>query len=207
MKAIFPLVLLVLALGVGRAVANTPTVYHSTNGVDPGDTVHLEHESNEIKLYINVLEGAESDGGTTACDDGNGAELCGIDVLVKITGGGRFTGFADGGAGAAHDPENSTFDDPASTFRLNVLQTTSPPTPGIPQLLGTLTLDNTDLEGSSITAEGMAIGAHLELTPISTRVIAVPEPAEGLLLGIGILGLAGLEWLRRRRRPDPRSPC
>jgi hypothetical protein len=197
MKTIFSLVLLALVLGLGQTAAGgEPTVYHSSNGVDSGRPAYLGTTSNEtIKLYVSAGS-IESNGGTTACDDGNGDEFCGIDVIVEIEGDGQFTGFAKNG-NVVHYPEGTTFTSPSSSFRLNVVQGTSPPTAG-PQLLGTLTLDNTGPEGSDVTARGHVVEADLALNDIPERTIALPEPNGLLLLVSGIFGLAVLNRLRGR---------
>jgi hypothetical protein len=189
MKAIFPLILLALVFGAGPAMAGgIPTVYHSSDGVDPGQPKQFTEEIETLQLYVCVRVA-----GGTDCSTASGDELRGIDVIVEVEGEGQFTGF-DKNGDIVHYPEGTTFS-PTSTFRLNAVQAVSPPSAG-PQLLGTLTLEGNGIDGSVVRARGQVVTDDLSLKDIDQRIVALPEPNAMLLLVSGILGLTLLGRLR-----------
>jgi hypothetical protein len=169
MKAIFPLVLLALVLGPGPASGN-PAVYHSSDGADPGKPKRLSpgSEDESIKLYINAGSNASViSPAIKFCKNADGDELCGIDVVVKFFGDGQFTSFAgnEGVVHYLHYPGEPDVASPTSVLRLNVLQAIDPPSPPLPQPLGTLNLE-TGTKGCRVEAEGEVVGADGELKTI-----------------------------------------
>jgi hypothetical protein len=147
-------------------------------------------------LTVHLDAGIDPSAGTI-CQDGNGDELCGADVILKLNGPGLITGFmaAPTGPLIVFDPDPFT---PTTELRLNLLTATPPHVMGS-KLLGTLTLDLSSASGanpSSVEAHGQVVDAAGRLQSIPLQLIAVPEPSHAWLLASGILGLALLYRLR-----------
>jgi hypothetical protein len=183
-------------LGLGSAQAE-PEVYDLAAGPGAVRLLNPNH-TDTLEIYID-LGTAISSG--TPCDDGDGDELCAADVLFTLDGPGNFSGYMEPPMGEAvvHEPESF----PTKVLRLNVLQTSNPPTPPGPQYLGALSVTVYDATGPfplKVIATGQVIDASGTLVDIASRDIAeaLPEPTGIVLLLSGALGLAALHWLRTR---------
>jgi hypothetical protein len=173
----------------------------------------------ELDLWI--------DGGPSASGDeeicmlgeggGSGDELCGADILLQLSGVGKFRRFVpDAGMSTLVYKPDCVFDEEAeqcllppdtTQLRLNFLSGLSTPGTG-PRRIGALFVDSTGLDEStptSVTAFGEAAGAQLQARPIASpadpevvAVSSVPEPGAMLQLASGLLGLVCLYRLRRR---------
>jgi hypothetical protein len=186
-------------------------VYASQAGGDwQGTRALLIGATEVLELYIDKRGTGSS---TTKCDteEGNGDELCGYDAVIEVQG--------DAGAFISDfDPDSSLASEmafypdtplPAGTRQLRVNLVDVNPPDANPIHIGTLSVDATAARGPVtvlVTGQG-AVLANLDLVPIPVQIIAVPEPAELLLLGIGIPGLAGLHRLRRWSRRAARPAC
>jgi hypothetical protein len=150
-----------------------------------------------LEIYIDKL-GTDSSG--TPCNEqlGVGDQLCGYDLLIEVEG----------------DPSASISDfDPASalktavypvmpatTRQLRVNFVDVAPPNASPIHVGTLTVDATGFTAAKVWAKGEnVVTANLGLVDIDDQIIALPEPGGMLLLVSGILGLAALSRLPRRR--------
>jgi hypothetical protein len=188
-------------LGLGSAHAQ-PTVYDLTAG--PGEITPLIPNSNPT-LDIYIDSGATPTSAGVACENGNGDELCAIDVELSLTGPGVIDGFMAPATGptVVYEPFELV-DFPTSKVRLNVLQSISPPTPPTPQNLGALSVtilpSASEANPVKVVATGQAVDAAGALVGIPVLEIAktVPEPSGIVLLLSGALGLAALHWLRTR---------
>jgi hypothetical protein len=197
-----------VVFGLGTARADTPIVYDLTAG--PGEVTNLAIGSQMIDVYIDL--GTDSTASGVICEDGDGDELCAVDVVLTLTGPGQIDDFNAPMTGATVISEPTIF--PTSVLRLNLLQSLSPPAPG-PQALGTLTIDVfSSANGTNLVylkATGQAVNAGGALKGIASGDIAVPEPSVLVLLLGGGFGLAGLHRLRSRTaavtaKGDPQNP-
>ena len=197
-------------LGLGSAQADTPMVYDLAAG--PGNSKDLSPGSN-IELNIRIDVGADATDSGVLCDDGNGDELCGADVLLELTGPGRIVGFSPG-PDVIYD--ETIFPPPPGVDVLVLRSNILPPTPTLgPQVLGILTIDVfSNMSHSNqvkIVAGGQAVDAA-GLVTIPELTVALPEPSVLVLLMSGALGLAALQRLRTRsgatvtERDAPQSP-
>ncbi len=197
MNATQLLVVLALSvfLGLGSAHAQ-PAVYDLSVG--PGKIKGLNVGSGTLDLYIDA--GTVVTGVGTLCEDGNGDELCAVDVTVTLTGPGEIDGFVVPLTGPVVIFEPTTFPPGTKTVRLNLLQSASPPSPLIPQHLGTVSVNvyssASSVDQVKIVANGQVVNAGGTLVGIPS--IEVPEPSGFVLLLSGALGLAVLHWLRNR---------
>ena len=184
-RLLFWLVCLALA---GPALAVT-SVYHSPNddGV-PGSGQIPAGGMQPVYLYVDG--GAVASGVGSACNDGQGDEVCGYDLEVTGLSGLTFILFAaDVGA-------DLLVNFGAASMKVNGLDTQSP-TPG-PQRIGELLVIaavGSELELTSGDVVGADLGS--EFLP-TTPLVTVPEPGQLLLLGSGIGML--LVLARRRAR-------
>jgi hypothetical protein len=186
-----------LFFGLTPARADTPQVYDLAGG--PGNSRDLSLGSQMLEVYID-LGGDVSMG--TPCADGNGDELCAVDLRLTLNGPGQIDAFTAPMTGPTIVSEPTAF--PTSVLRLNLLQWSSPPSPA-PQSLGFLTIDVFSNASESnrvkVVATGQAVGAAGTLVTIPSWQIAatpVPEPSALILLLSGVLGLAALHGLRTR---------
>jgi hypothetical protein len=191
-----------VALGLGTARADTPIVYELSAG--PGEVMNLAIGSQMLDVYIDL--GSDPTGVGTACEDGDGDELCAVAVVLTVTGPGEILGFSAPMTGPTVISEPTSF--PTSVLRLNVLQSISPPSPG-PQALGTLTVDVfSNASGTNlvrINATGQAVTAGRVLVGVPSGDIAAPEPSGLVLLLSGALGLGALHRLRSRGGDDSQN--
>jgi hypothetical protein len=170
----------------GPALAVT-SVYHSPNDDGlPGSTEVPAGGVQSVYLYIDG--GAVASGVGSACNDGQGDEVCGYDLELTALSGLTFSSFdADVGA-------DLLVNFSASSMMVNGLDTQSP-TPG-PHRIGEL-LVNAAAGGEVELTSGEVVGADLGSEILSTTtLVTVPEPDQLLLLGSAI----GLLVVLARRR-------
>lgn len=185
-RLLFSLVCLGWLAGPALAVTS---VYHSPNDDGlPGSTQIPAGGAQPVYLYIDG--GPVSSAVGSACNDGQGDEVCGYDLELTALNGLTLSLFnADVGA-------NLLVNFSASSMKVNGLDTQSP-TPG-PHRIGEL-LVNAVVGGEVELTSGEVVGADLgsEILP-TTTLVTVPEPGQLLLLGsaIGLLVVLG----RRRAR-------
>ena len=134
--------------------------------------------SGTLDLYIDA--GTVVTGVGILCEDGNGDELCAVDVTVTLTGPGEIDGFVVPLTGPVVIFEPTTFPPGTKTVRLNLLQSASPPSPLIPQHLGTVSVNvyssASSVDQVKIVANGQVVNAGGTLVGIPS--IEVPEPSE-----------------------------
>jgi hypothetical protein len=191
----------VATLGVALAgtASGQSVLYHSPAGdgappASPPPTLATTGPE-WLNLYVD-----RSAGGATAtgvpCEDGEGEEVCGWEVVLKATPGAAFEAFSPS--------DGVEFVLTPTEFKANGLSAVAPGTD--PLLLGYLGVESTDaLTGGTISVEsGSVVTSDLSLDPIAADDVAVvplPEPGAWLQLGSSIAGLAALAaWRKRRRR-------
>lgn len=181
----------------------TPVVYHSPDGTGtpPSGTqppVIASENDQQLNLYIdydNSPDVGASSGMGAMCEDEDGDETCGFDVLLKMTTDtATFDSFTPASAKIVGyiDPDTRT------TLRVNGVDVNGM---AIPAVIGTLTVDALDANQLQITVEGVhRVGAAGQLDAIQPAVVVnlVPEPGVELLLISGGAGLAALKRWRRR---------
>jgi len=173
-----------------------------------------------LELWI---DGGANPGGAgeTVCKMGDGGgsgdQLCGVDLLLQLTGVGEFSSFDPDGAmdtlvcsPCSFDEELGLYLIPPGTqqLRVNFRRGDSSPTVG-QRHLATLVMDSTGLVPPTVThvtAFGEAAGAALQLRSYASAVepelvatsdpTEIPEPGWLLQLSSGLLGLAALRRLR-----------
>jgi hypothetical protein len=191
------LVILALSAFLGLSSAHAQPVVYDVNA-GPGHAKGLGVGSGTLDIYIDP--GTDQTFSGTLCEDGDGDELCAADVKLTLTGPGEITAFQKPMTGPDVVFEPMSFPPGVTTIRLNLLQATSPPSPPVPQYLGTLTVDvfaqASTANPVKITATGQAVDAGGTLMGIPS--FLVPEPSGFVLLLSGALGLAALHWLRTR---------
>ena len=196
--AVRSIVLLAAGLGLlappaGATIAVFADDDGNNNGVVTLDTQALH----VLEIWI------DKQGATTsldACNDaegqGEGDEICGYDVLIKVAGSGCLDDFVPSGAVVYHPP---SVDLDCTTPELQAALVNTSPTSSGPLRIGWLTINAVGAEAAKVVVLGEhVVAADLALEGITEGTIAyVPEPAEILLLASGIAGLAGLHRLRK----------
>jgi hypothetical protein len=189
----FALLLLVVLVGSPSALHAAADVFHSADqsGVNPGGVVGVA-TSLVQPIYLYIDNPGNSTVSGTVCEDGDGAELCGFDLIFEGTGGIQLLGFVPAG--------DVVYSLTSSRLRLNSVEAVS----GIsgPVAIGELQVDTAGVtEGGLYLRSSMALDASLVLEPIAPReIVTVPEPGFMLLFGSGLLGLAMLNRHRRSTR-------
>jgi hypothetical protein len=183
-------IVLATALLVGRAFAAPPTIFHSPNndGISGGSPGVIEPGTSQmVHLYLQGGVNATSIG--EACNDGNGEEVCGFDLLLEAQGGPSFSNFVPVGDTVwALDPSSLRFN--GGNFVSGTLGTVK---------LGDLIV-NAQLGDSIDFAEGQTADAALGLVDLTpSTLLIVPEPSRHLLLFSGLTALLGL-YRRRQGR-------
>ena len=185
-----PVLALSLVLAAAAATAATPEIYDL--GVGPGQQKYLG-VGNEEELAIWIDAGANGLTNGVVCKNGNGDQLCAIDVTITLIDGVGFIGTFVPAPTVVY-----ALDPDARGLRLNVLQSLSPPAP-IAQALGVLTLNlstGSQVDPTRVLASGQVVDAGGNLQTIPEVPIAIPEPGHTVLLWSGIVGLALLSRLR-----------
>lgn len=184
---------------LAEPATGTPVVYHSPDGTGtpPSGTPAIDLENDQqLNLYIdydNSPDVGVSSGTGKMCENEDGDETCGFDVLLKMT-----TDTATFGSFTPASAKIVGYIDPATrtTLRVNGVDINGM---AIPAAIGTLTVDALDANQLQITVEGVhRVGAAGQLDAIQPAVVVVPEPGVELLLISGSVGLAALKRWRRR---------
>ena len=197
--AVRSIALLAAALGLlARPADATLAVFADDDGNNNGVVTLDTQALHVLEIWI------DKQGATTsldACNDaegqGEGDEICGYDVLIKVGGSGCLDDFKpDSGAVVYHPP---SVDLDCTTPELQAALVNTNPTSSGPLRIGWLTINAVGAEAAKVVVLGdHIVAADLALEDIPEGTIAyVPEPAEILLLASGIAGLAGLHRLRK----------
>jgi hypothetical protein len=181
-------IVLAAAILAGQAMAAPPTIFHSPNddGISGGSPGVIEPGvSQMVHLYLQGGVNATSIG--EACNDGDGEEVCGFDLLLEAQGGPSFSNFVPvGNTVWALDPSSLRFN--GGDFADGTLGAVK---------LGDLIFD-AQLGDSIDLAEGQTADAALGLVDLTpSTLLIVPEPSRHLLL---LSGLTALVVLYRHRQ-------
>ena len=172
-------------------------VYHSPNdnGANPGSIYDLPVSTGEpLNLYLDAGVLASQSG--TACNDGNGREVCGYEIVVDALGSAYFTNFR---------PEpNVVYKLTSGRANINGLFSLNPALGAVK--IGELTTASSDENGAVMMTGGTVVLAALQDESVPQIMLAqVPEPIGSLPLIAGVALLAGLGRRRRRRRNYSRA--
>ena len=170
-------------------LAGTPVLFVSPldDGVNPGAPPILSGSPTE-SLYLYLEAGASATGVGTACDDGDGDELCQWEFALQLIGDASVSTFVpDPGQDVVWSSTAGALDATGGKSTVGELG---------PIRIGELQLA---ISGTSWTADvvaGSAVDASFALDSLSTGTIALPEPGATTQL---LAGCAALFWLARRR--------
>jgi hypothetical protein len=181
-------IVLATAILAGQAIAAPPTIFYSPNdnGVSGGSPGVIEPGvSQMVHVYLQGGVNATSIG--ERCNDGDGEEVCGFDLLLEAQGGVSFSNFVPAGDTVrALDPSSLRFN--GGDFASGTLGTVK---------LGDLVVE-AQLGGSIDLADGQTADAALGLVDLTpSTLLIVPEPSRHLLLSAGLTAL--LVLYRRRQ--------
>lgn len=188
-------VLLGLALVLGHVAFDARAqnvVYHSPddNGANPGGAAGLPIGPGEsFFLWLDAGFAASPPG--TACDNGDGREICGYEVVIDALGSAFFVDFIPQ-SNVVHrlTPNQLQVN---GIFALN-------PTVGAVRI-GELKVANGGVSGAVVVMGGEVVLAALQVEMVSQSTVAtVPEPFGWVPLMAGMALLAGLQDRRARSR-------
>jgi hypothetical protein len=196
-----PILLLLAPSAWATPATGNPVVYVSPNGsgTPPATSpyVLLPLDGQPLYLFLDYQNDGDADPSTTGtmCVDANGDETCAFDVLLTMQ--------SDAAVFASFTPASSAIVgriDPGTqkTLRVNGIDVNGM---AIPAAIGTLVVDADGTRQLQIQVAGRhRVGAGGQLDAIQSQVIVnLPEPGREWLLASGLLGLALLACLRRRR--------
>lgn len=184
---------LMLLLAAASEAKGQARVYFASDVTGNGQSTEIVLEVDSTSLTMNVwaeIPGGPSNSGTV-CENGNGAELCGADVIIEGTESVDLEAFSPASGLETAFNLDSTND----RLRLNALSALS----GVvtPVKLGVLTL-STGTDGAVVLRESTLVDGGLRLQVVTSRNLArVPEPGMGVGLGVGAMTLL---FLGRRQR-------
>lgn len=191
MATVAPLIALVMQAGSAYGQA---ALYHSppNDGTIPAATPVLPSAGPEwLHLYADTAGNALTSTGT-ACEDGDGDEICGWHVSLEAGPGAELLAFTP--APGTHYSLTSTALSAAGVDAI------TPAT--APVWVGDLQVQSTDpMSSSSIDATGVhVVTAGLRAEPVAhTSIATIPVPEPGVVIGLGS-GIVLLGALRRSRR-------
>lgn len=180
------LALVALVLLASHALAEVPVLYHSPadDGVRSASTP-VEPGTPAVTLFLYLDAGPASSSGGAPCVDGEGDELCGWKIDLRVSGSATIAAFLP---------------DPAQDVVANVTASGLRATGGDavdgeigPIRLGALQLDVPVQDWSLSVVGGQAIDASFSLVALEPSTVAVPEPRglPGLVASVAALfGLA-----------------
>ncbi len=175
------------------------TVYHHTSGgVNPNVPLELPISASE-PIVLNVHGGTAPTSAGVICVGGNGDEVCGVDVTIRVTDG-SILGFSEA------SPQVVSHSPSSNEIRIVAVLAVFPPIPpGTPPdtdpfHLGTLTVDASNFIVNVKVTSGEAVAADGSIVSVPQDTIAkgLPEPTGWLMLTAGSAALAALG--RRRSR-------
>jgi len=177
-----------LAGAAESEAASPPTIFHSPmdDGIPATAGTPTLPPGSSQPIHIYYSTGAQPSTVGTPCVDGNGDEVCAVDVTIERFGAWELLSFTPA--------EGVVFALSSTSLRFNA---GNPLTGSLGTVkLGDLNIDTRDA-GSLSVSQADAVSADLELLPVAPSVlVTVPEPSQamGLLTGVAFLIL-----LRRRR--------
>jgi hypothetical protein len=154
----------------------------------------------DVELWVVRDSGLGSTVPGDVCKTGDGDETCGFEVVLEAADDMQIIGFQATGTNIVFAP--TSFATPVTSLAISGYDIASA---AAQTRIGIVTL-NTEGEtaaGVLSVVSGQRVAAELTLEPINTHnvveadVFRVPEPAELVLLGSGIVALMGFGWLRR----------
>jgi hypothetical protein len=179
------------ALLVAGPAAATEVFYSPSDDGNPAAGQPTIPEGSGRSVFVYVDGGAAASTPSSACDTGDGDEVCGFELVLTALNGLTLTSFnADPGADLVANLS-------AGALQLNGLDSVAP-TPG-PKRIGELVVDAV-AGGEVELTSGEVIGADLTNETLATStLVAVPEPGRLALLASGLtfLSLAGGRRVRR----------
>jgi len=184
--------LLAALLPVAEPSTAATQIYHSPgdDGVPAAGQASVP-EGGVQSVYLYVDGGGVSSTGGTACDTGQGDEICGYEVLLSGLGGLTLASF---------DPDSAAdvlANLGPSAAIINGLDTETPSAG--PKRIGELHVNAASGGWLQLTS-GESVGADLSQSSIaSTTLVIVPEPGFSLLLASGVAMLGTLHKSRIRR--------
>ncbi len=182
------LLLLLAAVGTSPARADV-TIYHSPgdDGAPPNATPIMTNVSETFYLYLDLSGNTSSQSGV-ACEDGDGAEICGWEVGLRAGPAVRFDSFVP-------TPGVVSFLEDARHLRANGINAVTPSVE--PARIGALTITRTKSTGGTVAARASAVAADLTVKTVAATtvvVVAAPEPRVALMQ---IVALALVIAMRR----------
>ena len=186
-----------LMLGSGSALAGTPSVYHSP--ADDGlaaSTTPVEPGSPLVTLFLYVDAGPSPTSTGTACEDGDGDELCAWEFRLEASGAATIQAFLP-------DPGRN-LETRVSTSEFAAVGGDAIGGQLGPIRVGALDLSVASTQWTVSVGDGSAVDAGFVLVPLSQSAIATPEPSSKALILAG-LGLLVIFARRRRRCAHPPS--
>ena len=167
-------------------------VYNSpgNNGVNPGAISALPIGPFEsLFLYLDTGSAISQNG--TPCDDGDGREVCGYEVVIDALGTAFFSDFLPE-PGVVFKRTGNNHYEINGLFALN-------PASGAVRI-GQFVVVNNAVDGSVMAMGGQVVLAALQVESISQSLLAAPEPGGWLPLMAGAVFLLGLQHRRWGRR-------
>ncbi len=179
--------------------SESPVVYHSPGNDGKQSCVAVTEKPSELPtLHLYMNTGTQvTPNPANRCKDGlgTGSELCGWDLRIALQGFIAQSFVPDPAIAASVE---TSFLPSNTEVRINWIDPSNPTSPPGPIRIGDLVLSNSGAPATvQVTSDSAAVGSNLNVLPMSSRTLYVPEPDSRLSLAAGA---ALLIMLARRRR-------